>query len=62
MTEWSKAFRVIATILLIITFIVIGLVFASKSDLSFHVGGAFNITVEPTPPLYIDPIMRLILP
>ena len=61
MTEWSKAFKVISLILLVIMFVVIGLVFASKSDLHATFGVNFGIRVEPTPQ-QIDPFMRSTLP
>ncbi len=54
MTEWSKAFRVVALTLLIVLFVVMALVFAMKSDFHFHTGATFNIKIEPTPQ-YIAP-------
>ena len=54
MTEWSKAFRTVALTLLLVMVIVIAIIFAAKSDLSFHTGGTFSIKIEPTPQ-YIAP-------
>ncbi len=57
MNTWSKAFRVVALILLIVLVAVIALVFAANSDLSFHAGATFNLKIEPTPHFIAPEIM-----
>jgi len=48
MTEWSKAGRALILTLLVILFVVIGVVFAMKSDFKGQFYVEFGIKIAPT--------------